>query len=353
MIDVKQLTRSDQQIWDDYVNTSTKTTPYHRFAWGKAVERSYGFETLYVGAFHENKLIGIMPLIRMGMPFRQKSLVSLPYCDGAGAVADTQEALKALIAFATNDLTKGTQEPVELRHADTTTVEPETLVDGQKVRMLLSLAASPDEQMANFKSKLRSQIRKAEKNGLTSTVIVYNDTDSFAQHMDEFYAVIAGNMRLLGSPVHSKAWFMSVLREYADNAYMVLVYKEKIVVGGGIVLQNNNTASIPWASTNAEYNRLAPNMLLYWAVLNEAITKGAQVFDFGRSTVNEGTYNFKKQWGSQPAPLHWATYEGGNLVEVLDIGKSKARDLVESIWKQLPLWLVNYVGPKVRKFVSL
>jgi hypothetical protein len=98
MIDVKQLNRSDQQIWDDYVNTSTKTTPYHRFAWGKAVERSYGFETLYVGAFHENKLIGVMPLIRMGMPFRQKSLVSLPYCDGAGAVADTQEALSALIA---------------------------------------------------------------------------------------------------------------------------------------------------------------------------------------------------------------------------------------------------------------
>ena len=353
MIEVKQLTRSDQPIWDDYVNTSNKTTPYHRFAWGKAVERSYCFETLYVGAFHESELIGVMPLIRMGMPFRQKSLVSLPYCDGAGAVADTQEALDALIAFATDHITKETQEPVELRNADTTTVEPETLADGQKVRMLLSLAPSPDEQMANFKSKLRSQIRKAEKNGLSSKIIVYNDTDSFAQHVDEFYAVIAGNMRLLGSPVHSKAWFMSVLREYADNAYMVLVYKEEIVVGGGIVLLNNNTASIPWASTNAEYNRLAPNMLLYWAVLNEAITKGAQVFDFGRSTVNEGTYNFKKQWGSQPAPLHWATYEGGNLVEVLDIGKSKARDLVESIWKQLPLWLVNYVGPKVRKFVSL
>jgi FemAB-related protein (PEP-CTERM system-associated) len=353
MIDVKQLTRSDQQIWDDYVNTSTKTTPYHRFAWGQAVERSYGFETLYVGAFHENKLIGVMPLIRMGMPFRQKSLVSLPYCDGAGAVADTQEALSALIAFATNDLTKGTQEPVELRHADTTTVEPETLVDGQKVRMLLSLAASPDEQMANFKSKLRSQIRKAEKNGLTSKIIVYNDTGSFAQHLDEFYQVIAGNMRLLGSPVHSKAWFMSVLREYADNAYIVMVYKEKIVVGGGIVLLNNNTASIPWASTNAEYNRLAPNMLLYWAVLNEAITKGAHVFDFGRSTVNEGTYNFKKQWGSQPAPLHWATYKNGVQQDVLDIGKSKLRELVEQIWRKLPLSLVNFVGPRIRKFISL
>jgi FemAB-related protein (PEP-CTERM system-associated) len=353
MIEVKQLNRNDQKAWDHYVNTSNKTTPYHRFAWGQAVEHSYGFKSIYVAALHDSKLVGVMPLIRMGMPLRQKRLVSLPYCDGAGAVADTQEALDALIAYATNDLTKLTQEPIELRSADTNTVGSETLVDGQKVRMLLNLAASPDEQMANFKSKLRSQIRKAERNGLTSEVIVYNDSDSFAKHVDKFYEVIAGNMRLLGSPVHSKAWFMSVLREYANNAYMVLVSKEDIVVGGGVVLLNNNTASIPWASTNVQYNGLAPNMLLYWTVLSEAIIKGAQVFDFGRSTVNEGTYNFKKQWGSQPAPLNWATYEKGNVVEVLDIGKSKARNLLESIWQKLPLWLVNYVGPKVRKFVSL
>jgi FemAB-related protein (PEP-CTERM system-associated) len=350
---VTKLNRNDRHLWDQYVSASDKTTPYHRFAWGQAIEKSYGFEAIYVGVFYYGDLVGVMPLVRMGVPLRQKSLVSLPYCDGAGAVADTQDALDALIAFAHNDIAKDTQEPVELRNADTTTVAPDILANGQKVRMLLDLAATPDEQMANFKSKLRSQIRKAEKNGMKSKVIVYNDTDNFARHMDEFYAVIAGNMRLLGSPVHSKAWFMSVLREYANNAYMVLVYKDAIVVGGGIVLLNHNTASIPWASTKAEYNRLAPNMLLYWTVLSEAITRGAQVFDFGRSTLNEGTYNFKKQWGSQPAPLNWARYESGNLVEVVDLGKSTARKLIETIWQKLPLWLVNYVGPKVRKFVSL
>ena len=353
MIEVKQISENDQATWDDYVNSSDKTTPYHRFAWGQAVEHSYGFDMLYLGAFEGVKLIGILPLIRMGIPLRQKTLVSLPYCDGAGAVADTQEALDALIAHASTKLTKTTPEPVELRHADTTTVEPETLADGQKVRMLLSLAASPDEQIAIFKSKLRSQIRKAEKNGLTSKVVVHSNTDDFAKRLDEFYAVISGNMRLLGSPVHSKAWFMAVLRQYAENSYMVLVYQDDIAVGGGIVLLNKGTASIPWASTDAEYNRLAPNMLLYWTVISEAITKGAQVFDFGRSTLNEGTYNFKKQWGSQPAPLHWATYINGVQQDVVDMGKSKPRELVEQIWRKLPLALVNFVGPRVRKFVSL
>jgi hypothetical protein len=37
----------------------------------------------------------------------------------------------------------------------------------------------------------------------------------------------------------------------------------------------------------------------------------------------------------------------------LDIGKSKLRELVEQIWRKLPLSLVNFIGPRVRKFVSL
>jgi len=94
-------------------------------------------------------------------------------------------------------------------------------------------------------------------------------------------------------------------------------------------------------------------MLLYWTVISEAITKGAKVFDFGRSTLNEGTYNFKKQWGSQPAPLHWASYINGVQQDVLDISKSKPREFVEHIWRKLPLAFVNFVGPRVRKFVSL
>lgn len=280
-------------------------------------------------------------------------MISLPYCDGAGTAADRPEGLQALIAFAAQELTKDTQGRVELRNASTKTVKPETLFVGQKVRMLLDLAASPDEQMANFKSKLRSQIRKAEKNGLRTNVIGFDDTESFTQSVDEFYEVISGNMHTLSSPVHAKVWFLSVLSEYAHKAYMVLVYKDDIALGGGIVLMNNKTASIPWASTKAQYNKLAPNMLLYWTVLTEAITQGAQVFAFGRSTLNEGTYKFKKQWGSEPTPLHWNTYANEELIELAEKGSTKIREAVEVIWRKLPTSMVNYVGPRVRKYVTL
>jgi lipid II:glycine glycyltransferase (peptidoglycan interpeptide bridge formation enzyme) len=44
-------------------------------------------------------------------------------------------------------------------------------------------------------------------------------------------------------------------------------------------------------------------MLLYWTMIRDSIERGYKVFDFGRSTPNEGTYNFKKQWGAVEAPF--------------------------------------------------
>jgi FemAB-related protein (PEP-CTERM system-associated) len=223
--------------------------------------------------------------------------------------------------------------------------------DGDKVRMLLSLPASADELMAQFKSKLRSQIRKAEKNGLSYKIIATPQTDT--QALNDFYAVIAENMRLLGSPVHSKKWYREVLACYGEHVYLALVEFEGIVVGAALVITTNNKAVIPWASTRADYNRLAPNMLLYWAVLSEAANRGMQEFDFGRSTVGEGTYNFKKQWGCLPQALNWQVYKNGTIQMAEHIKKSSDREIVEKVWRKLPLALTNNLGPKVRKYISL
>ena len=53
------------------------------------------------------------------------------------------------------------------------------------------------------------------------------------------------------------------------------------------------------------YNRLSPNMLLYWSVLEFACRQGFRVFDFGRSSPDSGTFKFKAQWGAAPVPLYW------------------------------------------------
>ncbi|MDT0582643.1 FemAB family XrtA/PEP-CTERM system-associated protein [Brumicola blandensis] len=353
MIEIKRLNDTHQAIWDNYVDQCDAATPYHRFAWGQAVKASYGFDTHYLGAFEGDKLVGVLPLIEMKTPLKGSSYVAAPYCDAAGPLAENQSVVDALRTAAVN-VSTDTNSPLEIRNASNVVIAPEKLIGSEKVRMLLNLEADAEQQMAAFKSKLRSQIRKAEKNGLNAGVFRFESSAKFEEKLAQFYEVISLNMRSLGSPVHSKEWFKQVLKNYQDKAYLALVYSDDVTVGGGIVLLNGNAASIPWASTKSDYNRLAPNMLLYWTVISEAIKSGASTFDFGRSTAFEGTYNFKKQWGASPSPLDWQSYKDGTeQPESAESKNGKLRQLVEAIWKKLPLGLVNALGPKIRKYVSL
>jgi len=193
--------------------------------------------------------------------------------------------------------------------------------------------------------KLRSQIRKAEKNGLSFSWGSEKDIDAF-------YHVFSRNMHELGSPVHSKKWIEQILLNYGDNARMGLVFKENQPVGCGIILFTKHSVSIPWASTLREYNKLSPNMMLYWNFLKFAADTGKKVFDFGRSTLNEGTYKFKKQWGTEPEQLFWySVNETPQTSEEAAMGKNRVR--LEQIWQKMPISLVNFIGPKVRKYISL
>lgn len=349
MTTIIQATPEDKSRWDEYVSKHTQASPYHRFSWLESVEQAYHHQTIAWLALDENNnLIGVLPAIKITPPFGKAKLSALPFCDLGGVLADS-DAIEQLLINHANNFCKS-QEIVVFEHRKSgqqdETIDIHALA---KVRMLLALPENSEQLFSNFKSKLRSQIRKAEKNGLTSS------TGRDQKHLDGFYQVFARNMRDLGSPVHSKEWFEQVIKNYGNNAIIANVYKDEAVIGAGIVLFNGEKCSIPWASTNSDFNRLAPNMQLYWTLLAYACDNGAKEFDFGRSTPNEGTYKFKKQWGAEPFPLQWQMYKNGQLMTESSKTSSSgnARQLIENIWKKLPVNISIAIGPKIRKYISL
>ena len=76
-------------------------------------------------------------------------------------------------------------------------------------------------------------------------------------------------------------------------------------VAARCLVTHRDTLEIPWASSLRRVNGIGVNMLLYWSVLEFACSRAATVFDFGRSTLDSGTYRFKQQWGAEPQQLHW------------------------------------------------
>ncbi|WP_017444352.1 FemAB family XrtA/PEP-CTERM system-associated protein [Gayadomonas joobiniege] len=347
-MEIKKASPSDQFAWDEYVNKHPQATAYHLFGWGLAVAASYQHTPIYLMAYQNDAVVGVLPLVEFKKPLFGKHLSSLPFCDLGAVLADSTEISSQLLQAAQQIMQQQQIKELEYRASE---VSPDEGIDmtERKVRMLLNLPDSSQALWDGFKSKLRSQIRKAEKNGLTARV--GHDSDL----LDGFYQVFCRNMRELGSPVHSRCWFEQILKHYKNNIFIVNVYANGEVVGGGIVLYTSCCASIPWASTLSKFNRLAPNMLLYWRLLEAVADAGITTFDFGRSTFSQGTYRFKKQWGAQPELLNWQTMDnaGSWQIDQASGQSGRLRATVEKTWQRLPLPLTCWAGPKIRKYISL
>ncbi len=348
MLEIRNTHNVDHAAWDQYVLSRTDHATYLTSAWRRAVEAGYGNRTYYLGAFEQGSLFGVLPLVLVRLPLSRGRLVSLPYCDYGGLLASSSDAADALLCQAIA-LARRLSAGLEVRGVDS---HPALTQHGgfcqvtNKCRMVLELPGSSARLWQGFRSKLRSQVKSAVKNGLTCAL-------GRDELLPDFYEVFCRNMRDLGSPVHSSSWLRSVLASFGTHARVGIVYKGPIAVASGIILTQGNQTSIPWASSLREFNRLNPNMLLYWTFLEYAADNGASFFDFGRSTPGEGTYEFKKQWGAQPVPLHWFAYgrrsPRRSRFHVTGVLQSAA----EGIWRKLPLTIANAAGPSIRRFVSL
>ena len=216
----------------------------------------------------------------------------------------------------------------------------------KRVRLSLDLLQSPEALFSTFKSKLRSQIRKPMKEGLTVRI-------GHLDLVDEFYEVFAQNMRDLGSPVHAKRLIIEVLREFSETAWIFVVDAGRKPIACSLCIGFKDTMANPWASSLRRYRQLSPNMLLYWAMLEFACQRGYEKFDFGRSSPGEGTYKFKEQWGAKPQPLYWyqlSTEPGAG--EEGSLAKDKMSRAIE-YWKRLPVLVTKTIGPRIRRYISL
>ena len=354
---IKIIDPSFSETWDKYVYGHPDSVPYHLFLWKTIIEKTYGHKTYYLAAFHknfENVLTGILPLIHFKNVVFGNSFISMPFFDMGGILADDKRTEKALLDEAAKLGKRLNTERIEFRHTDkhdcfskSNILNSRThAVRNHKVRMLLELPESSEVLMRSFKSKLRSQIKKPIKMGLKQKV-------GGIELLDDFYKIFLINMRDLGSPVHSKKLFIEVMEKFKDQTKIVIVHKKNTPYAASVIFAFKDVLENPWSSSLRQYSRLSPNMLLYWTMIEYACDNGYNFFDFGRSTPNEGTYKFKKQWGAIPQPLHWQYLCFNNKAADSEVSEKSKFNVAIQCWKKLPVSVTAVIGPMIRKNIGL
>jgi serine/alanine adding enzyme len=324
-----------------FVEKSNEASVYHLPEWCNLIKRVFGHDSYYFYALSQTEEIsGILPLVRIKSHLFGDYLVSMPYFNYGGAVACNQEVENTLMNEAiilANEL--GT-EHIEFR--DNKQRNGDWKIRRDKVNMLLDLPGNIDQLSKDLGSKIRAQIKRP----LRENAEIINGG---IELLDQFYDVFSSNMRDLGTPVYSKKFFLEILINFTEHTKIFLILIKGKVAAAGFLIGYHGKLEIPWASTKKMYNRYSVNMLLYWEALKFAIENDYKTFDFGRSSLDSGTYRFKKQWGAKPMQLYWH-YWLKSKTEIPQINPSNPKyQMFINIWKHMPLFFTNLIGPMLIK----
>lgn len=343
----------------------------------------------------DGKIDGYLPAALVASRLFGRFLVSLPYLNRAGVVANDDRVAAELIERAVALADDNDVQYLELRHGDALTHNALGASRDEKVRMVLTLpdpnapappakgkaveeaipgAGQPgaEQLWRAIDSKARNLVRKGDKSELT---LQWGGRDV----LDDFYQVFAINMRDLGTPVYARKLFASILERLEGDAELAVVYHKGHAIAGALLVHSGGqgagvqgpgpreekpaadrssrsqgpeplallpSTQVPSASALREFNTTNANMWMYHGLLLRAIARGSREFDFGRSSVDSGTYKFKKQWGAQPHPTVWQYHVRRGDINAVRPDNPKHKRRIET-WQKLPVWLTRLVGPAI------
>jgi len=190
-----------------------------------------------------------------------------------------------------------------------------------------------DELMKNFHTSRRRQVRKALKKGFTYEI------GGDYELIDRFYTIFSKSMHRLGTPVHKKELFYNLSDEFRDNFKCMVFYYEGEIVGGMIFFIDEEIIINEWLAVSEKYKKEYLGSFIYYKFIEESLKYNKKIIDLGRSPYESGTYNFKYRFGAYPVKIDMISSKEENIYSKFE--------LASKIWKKLPKFVVDFVGPKI------
>lgn len=326
--------------WDSFARRQPGFTHFHLWRWRDVIQEVFGHECLYLSVRDGTEVQGILPLVRVRSLLFGHYLVSMPFLNYGGPLG-TEPAVRALVAHATDLARTGGVRLLEMRSRIPLPIE--LTASHRKITVILDLQATPELTFKAFDSKLRSQVRRPQKEGV---VVKFG-----ADQVQPFFRVLATHMRDLGTPVQPLRLFEAIARAFPDDAWFMCAYLHDEPVAGGCGFQFGDEFEMTWASSLRKFNREAPNMLVYWATMERAIHQGLKHFNFGRCTPGGGTHKFKRQWGGRDEQLWWYGLSRDGETAATPSPTDGAFSWGPRVWRLLPEKIATAIGPAIVRYI--
>ena len=340
MTTIHRLSADDAQAvgaWDAFVLGCPQATFFHKSGWQRVVRENFGHDTYFYFAETEGRVTGVLPLANVNSLLFGKSLVSLPFAVYGGVAADDAATAAALQEEAQRLAQRLKVAHLELRNVER--ADNDWPVQDLYVTFRKAIAGDDETNMQAIPRKQRAMVRKGIKAGLVSGI---------QQDSNAFFALYADNVHRHGTPAFSKKYFQSLAHTFGGDCDVLLVRDAQGVPLSAVLSFYFRDEVLPYYAGDALAARtVAANDFKYWELMRHAAARGARLFDFGRSKRDTGSFDFKKNWGFEPTPLHYqyCLYQRDSIPQNNPANK-KFRLMIET-WKKMPIRLANLIGPHI------
>jgi len=209
------------------------------------------------------------------------------------------------------------------------------------VTMRVSVEDKTSEEFfaQDVKSRCRNKVRNAFKKFDFSM-----RHGNASQDIEDFYTIFSSTMYKHGTPLLDKKIFYNLVEEFEENIIFFNLYEGIDVIATMCILLDEDIAWYPWGGVRSEYNSKLAGYQIYWETLKHICDNTqSKIFDFGRSSYGGSTYKFKSQFGANPVKI--------DIHSSQNIDIYARYSLASDIWKKLPKKLVDFIGPKLCKYL--
>jgi len=336
--------------WDEFVVAHPAGTFFHLWAWRSILASSFDYVPIYLWVLESGHVRGVLPLFLVKSLFFGRSLLAQPFSVYGGIVATKEAAARMLLERATHFAHELGVRFLELRGNPYTDFDLACYTNTSSwVRKDLyatfigEIAASDETNLARIPRKQRRMVRQGDKHGLRA---VFDD-----ERLTEFYGVYAASVRNLGTPVFAYSYFQMLCNAFSDRCKILLIEHKGKVISSVLSFFYRDQVLPYYGGALKESMHLAPNDFMYWELMRFAAARGCKIFDFGRSKVGTGAYDFKRHWGFEPKELpSWCYSPNGESIPDTSPMNPKLQWAVR-VWRGLPLPLTMSLGPRIVRHV--
>lgn len=297
MIEVVKLNEELRERYTSYLANRMDARFGHDLAWGDVLGETYGVQTEHLIALDGDEVVGICPFFLCKPLIGGAHYVTNPFPTYCGPLADSDEALNALLKVVAEKTSSVDHaevlSPVPLLNAEAALLPFQETLD---YTFKLDLKVGVDVLRKNLRTNFKRILNKSAKLQGMEVVV---DTDG--NLVDEFYR---SYVRIYGHKhgfiPHVKWLFKNIYASFPEgDARLYLARINGKYFGGIFTFWSHREVYYAWSAVEPD-DEYQPAHSVIWRIIQDAAEEGYDWFNMGEAPrTHESLILFKQGWRTE------------------------------------------------------